>query len=175
MPAVKNVGEPCAGEPHARFEVAAGGIWRSVGDAARALAPPADPPELGRGVITAAISDAMVGSLSRHTGRRATSAWTTLGDDLVVCVLGDALTKGEKNLVKHGNREAGLDLRKAYQDSMAAEAIGVVEELTGRRVTAVMSNNHIDPDLAVEIFVLLTPPGDRDSKSDGRAATLSAR
>ena len=24
MPAVKNVGEPCAGEPHARFEVAAG-------------------------------------------------------------------------------------------------------------------------------------------------------
>jgi len=27
MPAVKNVGEPCAGEPHARFEVAAGGNW----------------------------------------------------------------------------------------------------------------------------------------------------
>ena len=25
MPAVKNVGEPCAREPHARFEVAAGG------------------------------------------------------------------------------------------------------------------------------------------------------
>jgi hypothetical protein len=25
MPAVKNVGEPCAGEPHARIEVAAGG------------------------------------------------------------------------------------------------------------------------------------------------------
>jgi len=25
MPAVKDVGEPCAGEPHARIEVAAGG------------------------------------------------------------------------------------------------------------------------------------------------------
>ncbi len=25
MPTVKNVGEPCAREPHARFEVAAGG------------------------------------------------------------------------------------------------------------------------------------------------------
>src|SRR6266536_1583848 len=34
MPAVKNVGEPCAGEPHARFEVAAGGN-RPVGTAAR--------------------------------------------------------------------------------------------------------------------------------------------
>ncbi len=28
MPAVKNVGEPCAGEPHARIEVAAGGNLR---------------------------------------------------------------------------------------------------------------------------------------------------
>ena len=28
MPAVKNVGEPCAGEPHARFDVAAGGNQR---------------------------------------------------------------------------------------------------------------------------------------------------
>jgi hypothetical protein len=28
MPTVKNVGEPCAGEPHARFEAAAGGNQR---------------------------------------------------------------------------------------------------------------------------------------------------
>ena len=31
MPAVKNVGEPCAGEPHARFEVAAGGNQDQLG------------------------------------------------------------------------------------------------------------------------------------------------
>jgi hypothetical protein len=43
MPAVKNVGEPCAREPHARFDAAAGGIWCSVGNAVRVLAPPADP------------------------------------------------------------------------------------------------------------------------------------
>src|SRR6266511_2868266 len=42
MPAVKNVGEPCAGEPHARFEVAAGGNLASRHCRA-ALAPPADP------------------------------------------------------------------------------------------------------------------------------------
>jgi uncharacterized protein YbcI len=47
-----------------------------------------------------------------------------------------------------------LRIRTAYQESMAQEAIGIVEELSGRRVTAFMSNNHIDPDLAVEIFVL---------------------
>ena len=31
MPTVKNVGEPCAGEPHARIEVAAGGDQRQSG------------------------------------------------------------------------------------------------------------------------------------------------
>ena len=43
MPAVNGVGEPCAGEPHARIEVAAGGDWRWVQHAETTLAPPADP------------------------------------------------------------------------------------------------------------------------------------
>jgi hypothetical protein len=44
MPAVKNVGEPCAGEPHARIDVAAGGNQASRANTRRAAqAPPADP------------------------------------------------------------------------------------------------------------------------------------
>jgi hypothetical protein len=44
MPAVKNVGEPCAGEPHARFDVAAGGNQTSRANIRRAVqAPLADP------------------------------------------------------------------------------------------------------------------------------------
>jgi len=43
MPAVKNVGEPCAGEPHARFEAAAGGNRNQSAIAVRNWAPPADP------------------------------------------------------------------------------------------------------------------------------------
>src|SRR5687768_9605993 len=42
MPTVKNVGEPCAGEPHARFDAAAGGNQASR-QARAASAPPADP------------------------------------------------------------------------------------------------------------------------------------
>ena len=29
-----------------------------------------------------------------------------------------------------------------------------IEELTGRRVIGFMSDNHIDPDIAVEVFIL---------------------
>jgi hypothetical protein len=35
-----------------------------------------------------------------------------------------------------------------------------VQELSGRRVVAFMSNNHIDPDLAVEVFILEPARGD---------------
>ncbi len=45
MPTVKNVGEPCAREPHARFEVAAGGNQASRLRRA-APAPLADPTTL---------------------------------------------------------------------------------------------------------------------------------
>jgi uncharacterized protein YbcI len=110
------------------------------------------------GEVTSAISDAMASLLSRHTGRGAPSSSTTFSRDLIVCVMGDALTKGEKSLVQHGRPEAVLSIRRAYQESMEQEAIGVVEELSGRRVAAFMSNNHIDPDLAVEIFVLQSDP-----------------
>jgi uncharacterized protein YbcI len=112
----------------------------------------------------------MASLLSRYTGRAATSSWTTCSRDLIVCVMGDALTQGEKSLVQYGGPEAVLSIRRAYQESMAQEAISVVEELSGRSVMAFMSNNHIDPDLAVEIFVLQPAPYVRasDEASDGR-------
>ena len=43
MPAVKDVGEPGAGEPHARFDEAAGGIRHQWPQGPTVLAPPADP------------------------------------------------------------------------------------------------------------------------------------
>jgi hypothetical protein len=45
---------------------------------------------------------------------------------------------------------------------MREDAIAKIEELTGRRVTAFMSANHIDPDLAAELFVL-EPEGEAAS------------
>ena len=106
------------------------------------------------GDVAAAISDAMASLLSRVTGRGATSSRTTFGRDLIVCVMGNALTAGEKALVETGRTDAVLSIRKAYQETIEQEAITVIEDLSGRRVAAFMSTNHIDPDLAVEIFVL---------------------
>jgi uncharacterized protein YbcI len=109
---------------------------------------------LARDRVKAKISDEIVRLLAVHTGHGAARAWTTFDDDLIVCVLQGVLSKGEQNLVRNGERETVLRTRSAYQEMMRREAVDTVEELSGRTVKAFTSANHLDADLAVEIFVL---------------------
>ncbi len=109
---------------------------------------------VGHGVLAAAISNGMVGLMHRYTGRGPVRARTTIDENLVVCVLGDALTKAEQQLVEAGREKVVLRGRRAIQGALAEDAINMVEGLTGRDVVAFMSNNHIDPDLGIETFVL---------------------
>src|SRR3954464_1781831 len=102
----------------------------------------------------ATISKTAVRLLSEYTGRGPTKAKTTIGEDLVTIVLGDTLTKGERKLVDAGHEQRVLELRHDYQRVMSNDLISAVEDTLDREVVAFMSNNHIDPDLAVEVFVL---------------------
>jgi uncharacterized protein YbcI len=45
-------------------------------------------------------------------------------------------------------------MRKAFQGTMRHDLISGIEEILGRKVVAFMSDNHIDPDIAIEAFVL---------------------
>jgi uncharacterized protein YbcI len=108
----------------------------------------------GEGELAAAISNAVVRVLSRTTGRGPTRAKTTLGDNGVFVVLQDTLTTGEQTLADAGEGQAVLDLRRRWQRIMQVEVSDEIERLTGRKVIGFMSDNHIDPDLAVEVFVL---------------------
>jgi uncharacterized protein YbcI len=123
------------------------------------------------GPRAAAISNGMVQLLHEYTGRGPTRARTTISDDLVVCLLADTLTKSERKLVDAGEDRLVLEERTAFQRLMRDDAVSMVERLTGRTVTAFMSNNHIDPDMAVETFVLASRPAEAaahpaDSPSD---------
>ena len=116
--------------------------------------PAASEPNGGHGLLAAAISNGIVSLMHRYTGRGPVRARTTIDENLVVCVLGDTLTKAEQQLVDAGRSKVVLRGRRAMQDTLADDAIAMVSELTKRQVVAFMSNNHIDPDLAVETFVL---------------------
>ena len=44
--------------------------------------------------------------------------------------------------------------RSAFQEAMQQRFIDTVERLSGRRVLAFISNQHVGPDLEIELFVL---------------------
>jgi uncharacterized protein YbcI len=100
------------------------------------------------------ISTATVQLLHEYTGRGPTKAKTTINEDLVTVVLGDTLTKGERTLVEAGRSDRVLELRHDYQLVMRERLVEIVERQLDRKVIAFMSQNHIDPDLAIETFVL---------------------
>jgi uncharacterized protein YbcI len=106
------------------------------------------------GSTTAAISNLIVRLLSEYTGRGPTRARTYINSDLISVVLADTLTKGERSLIRDGEATRVLDMRKAFQRTMRTDLVAGVEAITGRTVIAFLSDNHIDPDFAVETFIL---------------------
>jgi uncharacterized protein YbcI len=107
-----------------------------------------------QGSIAAAISDGLGHLHKEHYGKGPTQAKTYLNDDTVICMLRGGFTVVERTLIDEGRAEAVHDVRRVFQASMEERFTRIVEEATGRRVIAYMSQIHSDPDIAVEIFVL---------------------
>ncbi|MGH2887438.1 MAG: Na-translocating system protein MpsC family protein [Solirubrobacteraceae bacterium] len=113
-----------------------------------------DPERAPAGSIYLAISNAVVGVLREYTGRGPTKARTTIRDNVVLVMLEQTLTKGEQVLVDKRRGDRVLALRREYQEAMREATSARVAELTGRTVIAMMSANHLNPDLGAEIDVL---------------------
>ena len=104
--------------------------------------------------VSSAISNLVIRVTREYTGRGPTQARTYMQDDLIAVVLRETLTKGERMLVENEHARHVRETRRLFQDTMRAEIVAGIQELTGRRVIAFMSDNHFDPDLAVELVVL---------------------
>jgi uncharacterized protein YbcI len=107
---------------------------------------------------SAEISRGMVRMVRDFAGRGPTKARTTIGRDVITVIMGDTLTKGERRLVEHGEVEHVLSTRHKVQGMMRDDAVDLVESVIGRKVVAFMSDNHVDPDMAAEVFVLEPQP-----------------
>jgi len=100
------------------------------------------------------ISSLAIRLLTQYSGRGPTKARTYFNDDVITIVLRDILTKPESKLLGNGRTDLVLDTRRAFQELMKDELIAGVEEITQRKVIAFMSANHVNPDLAVETFIM---------------------
>jgi uncharacterized protein YbcI len=104
--------------------------------------------------MLAQISTGLVQLHSRYYGKGPTKAKTHMVDDTVVCILRGGFTTVERTLLDTGEVESVYQMRRSFQQAMEENFRLIVEETTGRNVIAYMSSIHVDPDLAVELFVL---------------------
>jgi uncharacterized protein YbcI len=109
------------------------------------------------GELNAAITRAVVGVHSQYVGRGPTKAQTFYRGPVVVTVMENAMTKAERGLVRDGELETVLGMRQKFQRAMREDLVSEIERLTGQKVIAFMSDNHVEPDLAAELFFLDGP------------------
>jgi uncharacterized protein YbcI len=122
--------------------------------------PPAQstPAPLGGGHLLAAISTRIVAILRDHYGRGPMKAKTYALDDIIVVVMrGSGFTPLEKTIMESGQPQRVVDMRHDFQHIMTERFTDTIEELTGRRVTAFLSQAHVDPDITIEIFFVDGP------------------
>ena len=106
------------------------------------------------GRVAAAISNAIVGLHREYYGRGATRARTLMSGEYIVCFLEDVYTPGERTLIDAGRFPVVQDTRDAFQETMRERFSSAVEEIVGRKVIGFLSQVHVDPDLAAEMFIL---------------------
>lgn len=115
--------------------------------------------------LLAAVTEAMVGFHQRYHHREPVTAKTMLlGDDLLACVLGGVYTDVEKTMIELQRGTIVQETRNEFQNAMQDRFIKAVENLSGRRVLAFISNHHVGPDIEIELFFLVP---DRASEQFG--------
>lgn len=112
---------------------------------------------LSGGELNAAVTREVIRVQNESHGRGPKKAYSFHNGNVLVTVLEEVLTPAERKLASNGESDAVLRMRSLYQRSMAAELKKGIEAITGREVVAVMSDNHLDPDLAIETFILDRP------------------
>jgi uncharacterized protein YbcI len=114
--------------------------------------------DVGRQAVQ--ISNALTRNHREHFGRGAGTVKTVINKGFVVTFLEEIYTPLERTLIDGGRPDLVHEARLAFQLMMRDTYVGIVEETTGRKVRAFLSQNHIGPDIAVEIFVLEAVAGE---------------
>jgi uncharacterized protein YbcI len=116
--------------------------------------------QLSGGELLAEITNRIVALVREHYGRGPIKAKTYVLDNLIVCVLSNGFTAIERTMMEGGEPDRVLEMRRDFQRLMKTRYSHLLEELTGRKLLAFLSQAHVEPDLTVEMFLMDGPaPG----------------
>ena len=110
------------------------------------------------GRLLAEITNRIVAFMREHYGRGPIKAKTYVLDNLIVCVLTDGgFTAIERTMMEGHEPDRVLEMRRDFQRMMKERYSEMIEELTGRKVLAFLSQAHVEPDLTIEMFLMDGP------------------
>jgi uncharacterized protein YbcI len=106
------------------------------------------------GEVRSLISREMTRLHAEYYGRGPTRVKTYITEDLVAVALEETFTRAEKTLVERGEMEAIQNIRRRFQQQMKEDFTAIVEQATGRKVRAFLSETNLEVDVSMEIFLL---------------------
>ncbi|HYH53445.1 MAG TPA: Na-translocating system protein MpsC family protein [Solirubrobacterales bacterium] len=132
--------------------------------------PPQPPLEEESGTsLRAALSREMVKAMKAYYGKGPTKAKSYLFDDLLFVVMRGGMTQGEETLLEAGFSDDVRTFRQRFENVMGDRLVGMVEQLTERKVLTYQSQVLFDPFIVIEIFVFDQPHATSAIEATARA------
>jgi uncharacterized protein YbcI len=119
------------------------------------------------GDLLSRISNEIVQAQEAFFGERPIAAKSYILDDMLFVVMRGGFTAAEMTMLEFGHGDLVRQFRQIFENEMGEGLIGVVEELTGRKVLTYQSQVLFDPNIALEVFVF--------DDTDAKAAEANAR
>lgn len=127
-----------------------------------------DPSSSRRGV-GAEIASATAHIYHELLGKGPTKVRAYVEPDVIVVVMEDMYSIAERTMIAAGAASDVVAMRHRMQEAVRDRFVEVVERLSGRTVRAFLSQNNVNPDVAVEVFLLTPLPG-QQAENEGIAA-----
>jgi uncharacterized protein YbcI len=109
----------------------------------------------GSGDVVREISRSIVQIFKFQFGRGPEAISTRYaGPDAIICIVHNSLTPVEERIRDMGEHQRLRDIRMLFQHATEPKFRSIVEEITGRRVTAFTSGIDIMQDVCTEFFLL---------------------
>jgi uncharacterized protein YbcI len=111
-----------------------------------------DPDGRGESML-AKISTEMVRLQKQYYGRGPDRAKSYMVDDLLFIVMRGGVLPAEQTMLESGQEDLVRNFRQQFENEMGSRIMGMVEELTRRKVVNYQSQVVFDPDVVFEIFI----------------------
>ena len=104
--------------------------------------------------LSGRLATAIVQHYRDRFGRGPTAAKAVIQDDFALLILGSAQTDVGRSLVAGGEHDSVELLRRRVRQMAAPEFCALVEEVVGRKVTAMLGDHHAEANVTVLVFLL---------------------